>query len=102
MKITHAQLEKLKADAIARAVPAALRAHNSTAKAIGALNNPPTRTAKADAQAAAAARAMLLRGRTPVPTKDELQAAVGSAMPFKALSDTDQTLAIMRATRAKR
>ena len=106
MKITYAELERLKAAAIAKAVPAALRANGATAKAIKALHNAPADTdaAKrvADAAAAANARAILLRGRTPVPNKDDLQAATGSALPYSKLSDHDQVKAILKAQRGQR
>jgi hypothetical protein len=87
--------------AIDAAVKAAVNAHDSTSRAIAKLNNPRTTTAKADGQAAEAARAMLTGARH-VPSKDEIQRAIGSPVPLKNLTDHDQVKAIMIASRGKR
>ena len=91
--------------AVSKAVAGA-RAKGSVARAIKASNSPLADTLaakKADADCAAAARAMLLRNhRTPVPNKDAIQEATGSALPFAKLSDHDQVKAILKAQRGQR
>jgi hypothetical protein len=98
------ELKKKQPEIVAKAA-AAVRAKGATGRAIAKLvGNPAAEAQKAaDANAAANARAMLLRGSSPTPTSDDLQAATGSALPFKKLGDVDQVRAILKAQRdAKR
>ncbi len=108
MKITAQKLQEIIADGLKKAEPtikaaaakaaAAARATGATSRAIGALNNPRTSSAKADAQAAEAAR-LMLTGPRHAPGKDEIQRAIGSPVPLRNLSDHDQVRAIMVASR---
>jgi hypothetical protein len=98
MKTTAQKLQELADATASKPAAAAIRAHNSMAKAIASLNNPRTSTAKADEQAREAARLLMSPGpRLPVPTRAQIE-----SVTQKNASDHESVVGAMRVARLQR